>query len=927
MLSATSLGPRLGWATAMAAAFALLWIAVAPSAQGGRLEIAASLLAVLISGLSLRNAAERVRRVRTWVTLGLATWAGSQLAVMLPPSAAGTGYIGPSVALLGGVLVAAGGAYRATLTGRMSGREEATVYLDAAIVAGAASALVLLGFRGLIDDAGNLSLPMVHALLVFTILAGTLLLDLAVLAELRATGAYLVLLGLVIAGGGFVARSIGVSSTIEPLIEATVALGIVVVAAGTATWSDRVDPHPAYARVAAHLRWWLPLAAVVITLLLLFGGGQETGPAAFLTRASVVLVLAGAVVRQSLLVTERGGLLAATRGRSEQLERRLASQRQLLIITERLLVNRERMGVFETVADTLAEVVPYDTLSIYLVDNDGGCLVPILARDEYAEQILASRPALGAGITGDVIANGEAEVINDAAHDPRVAQVPGTPEDEGEAMIVAPIRSHEGVIGALNIYRRSRHFDDDDLELVRLFTNHVAIALENASIHAQLVEAAVTDPLTGLPNRRGFEERIGEALLRRSRARTGVAVLFLDLDGFKLVNDSLGHSVGDDALRAVAQRLRSHARRTETVARLGGDEFAVLCEGAHTEVAASAIASRMIKALADPLVVGGRSILLRASIGVALDRGRSDVTAADLLRDADTAMYLAKRTNPGGLQVHEPSMHSAQLARLELHGELREALAQHALRLAYQPMVDLKTNELVAVEALLRWDRPDGPLDPQELVELAEESGQIVALGAWVRLQACRAARSWPGHVRLSVNIAPRELMEASFAASIEKVLAATGFSPDRLMLEITESVMLADETRAVAALRHLRARGVHVAVDDFGTGYSSLSYLQRLPVDVLKIDRSFVSGLGEEAEKSAIVEATIAFAKALHLSVVAEGIETERQLRHLRTLGCPWGQGFLFMPPVQIEQLAAVLGTLAERRLPVAARTRRDAA
>jgi diguanylate cyclase (GGDEF)-like protein/excisionase family DNA binding protein len=642
------------------------------------------------------------------------------------------------------------------------------------------------------------------------------------------------------------------------------------------------------------------------------------------------LRLAQIVGSQAAVALSNARQLEEMQHRSDALERRVASQRQLLAITERLLVQRERGAVFEAIADTLADVVPHDTLTIYLVDIEAGCLVPILARDEYAEQILASRPGIGSGITGHVIVKGEAEIINDASNDPRVIHVPGTPDDEDESMIVAPIRNADGVVGALNLYRVGRDFNAEDLELVQLFTNHVAIALDNATIHAQLVDAAVTDPLTGLPNRRLFAERIDHALARRERAGSHVAVLFLDVDSFKMVNDGLGHAAGDAVLRGVAQRLRECTRQADTVARLGGDEFGVLLEDIHGEPEAIQAAERLVAALSAPLEIAGRTVRARASIGVAFDRGESDISSVELLRDADTAMYLAKASNRGSFEIFEPAMHTRQLARLQLDGELRDALERGQFSLRYQPIVAFPTGRIVGAEALLRWNHPTRSIGPLEFIELAEESGEIVAIGSWVLLEACRQARHWQRGIRgardlrISVNVSARELVEGAFVEGVEAALKRSKLAPSSLALEITESMMLADETAAIASLRRLRELGVHIVVDDFGTGYSSLSYLKRLPVDGLKIDRSFVEGLGTEREKSAIVRATIALARALGLTVTAEGIENSTQLRRLLALQCDLGQGYHFAPPLEPDAMTALLAERHQYRLPARAANRR---
>jgi diguanylate cyclase (GGDEF)-like protein len=623
-----------------------------------------------------------------------------------------------------------------------------------------------------------------------------------------------------------------------------------------------------------------------------------------------------AIAGQTGLALTNAALLAETSRWSAQLERRLASQRQLLEITERLLATRERDGVFEAVADTLADVVPHDTLTIYLVDREAGCLVPVLARDMYAEQVLATRPLLGQGITGDVIARGEAEVINDANHDPRVVHVPGTPTDEDESMIVAPIHGHDSAVGSLNLYRTGRHFDDDDLELARLFTNHVAIALENAGVHDRLLRAARTDPLTGLPNRRFFTERVEQAIARRTRHGGRLAVLFLDLDGFKLVNDGLGHAAGDVVLAGVGERLRSCLRTEDTVARLGGDEFGILLEDVADADDVLRASARLGEALAAPLAVDGRSWVVAASIGIAVDDGAA-ASADELLRDADTAMYRAKAEGRGAVALFEPAMHAAQVARLELDSALRQSLERHELSLRFQPIVELATGRVAALEALLRWDHPTrGLVSPIEFIPVAEETGQILPIGAWVLREACRTFGAWrrdgiaPVGVRISINTSVRQLVDPGFQAEVERALGDAELAADCLVLEVTESVMLADETTAVAALRRLRDRGVHVAIDDFGTGYSSLGQLRRLPVDEIKIDRSFVDGLGTEREKVAIVRAAIAFAKALDLSVTAEGIETQGQLALLADLRCRYGQGYRFEPPLPGDRAAELLAS-----------------
>jgi diguanylate cyclase (GGDEF)-like protein len=410
------------------------------------------------------------------------------------------------------------------------------------------------------------------------------------------------------------------------------------------------------------------------------------------------------------------------------------------------------------------------------------------------------------------------------------------------------------------------------------------------------------------------EHALAASLLSQSR----LAVLFLDVDGFKLVNDSLGHTAGDEALRAVAARLRECTRDTDTVARLGGDEFAVLCEHIQTEANAIATTERIVAALSKPLSLDGRTVSVRASIGIAMHEVDEHTTAVELLRNADTAMYRAKATNRGSFQVFEESMHAHQLARLQLQADLEKAVQVGQFRLVYQPILDVASLRVVGVEALLRWDHPTRDIQPHEFIKLAEESGHIIGLGRWVRGEACRQAAAWmqedPGArgLSLAVNVSASELVDPGFVDSVSQALQASGLTADHLTLEITESVMLSEETVAIANLRRLRSHGVHVAVDDFGTGYSSLSYLKQLPVDGLKIDRSFIEGLGLERERSAIVRATIAFARALGLVVTAEGIENANQLERLREMGCDRAQGYHFWRPLDAQAMAELLADRA---------------
>jgi diguanylate cyclase (GGDEF)-like protein/PAS domain S-box-containing protein len=429
-----------------------------------------------------------------------------------------------------------------------------------------------------------------------------------------------------------------------------------------------------------------------------------------------------------------------------------------------------------------------------------------------------------------------------------------------------------------------------------------------------LVHTALHDPLTGLPNRALLLDRLGHALARASRNAGQTAVLFLDLDNFKVVNDSLGHLAGDLLLIEAAHRLLASVRATDTVARFGGDEFAVLLEDVSDVSEAVAKAERLANALRQPLEVDGREVRPDVSIGVALSSGGGDVPD-DLLRRADLAMYQAKAAGKGRCSVFEPSMQARADARLELETGLRQALDRGELRVHFQPILALDDGHISGFEALVRWARPGhGLFSPVEFVPVAEDTGLIVPLGEWVLAEACRRLRLWQtryphaADLSVSVNVSPRQLRHSSLVADVARIIQASGLDPACVTLEITESALVQDAEETTRVLHQLKAIGVQLAIDDFGTGYSSLSYLRRLPVDMLKIDRSFVNGLGENERDDAIVRGILELAGTLQLTTTAEGIETDTQLATVRRLGGASGQGFLFARPLPPEDVDTLL-------------------
>jgi diguanylate cyclase (GGDEF)-like protein/PAS domain S-box-containing protein len=436
-------------------------------------------------------------------------------------------------------------------------------------------------------------------------------------------------------------------------------------------------------------------------------------------------------------------------------------------------------------------------------------------------------------------------------------------------------------------------------------------------LEEQLSHQALHDSLTGLPNRALFRDRLGHAITRRGGpvARGGsqnMGILFIDLDDFKVINDTLGHRIGDELLIEVGRRIESAIRPGDTAARLGGDEFTVLLEDLTADDEAGRIADRILAQLGVPFGLEGHEVVVGASIGIAMGDA-SGAEADELLRSADTALYEAKASGKGRHATFRPSMGQKAWHRLELEADLRQALIEDQLRVEYQPIVDLRTGMTVEVEALVRWHHPErGVVPPGDFIPLAEQTGLIAAVGEFVLGTACRDLATWraarPDQATLcvSVNLSPRELGRVDLADLIAATCAAHGLPVSALRLEITEGLQV-DDPASIARLTELRAAGARISIDDFGTGYSSLAYFRKLPIDGLKLDRAFIAALGQAREETAIVTAAIAFAAALGVEVTAEGIETEDQLRALRLLGCQFGQGYLLSRPVGAEVIAAM--------------------
>ena len=560
--------------------------------------------------------------------------------------------------------------------------------------------------------------------------------------------------------------------------------------------------------------------------------------------------------------------------------------------------------------DTGAPVPPHpearaaSVVSAFLDATPGGLV--LLERDGRVALCSAeARRALGLGsdIVGRPLRALLAALGRDRAGDRRVALM----------RIRGPLRRGEPV--SLDLTARGVPLA---LDVTPLAGAGWSVVLEATADRAARLDGGLEDSLTGLPNRLRFGARLAEALARLDRRAEGFAVLAVDLDRFKQVNDTLGHPVGDALLRKVAERLQTAVRPTDTVARFGGDEFAVLQGDVSSDESAAGLARRIVDLLGRAYVIEGQLINIGASVGVAL--ALADGTdPATLIRNADLALYRAKLDGRGTFRFFEPEMDERVQARRRLELDLRRAVAAQEFELVYQPQKNLETDQILGCEALIRWRHPErGIVSPAEFIPLAEEIGLIGSIGEWVLRSACREAARWPDDLTVAVNLSPAQFGNGRIVATVASALAASGLDPRRLELEITEGLLLNDNAANVATLHALRDLGVRIAMDDFGTGYSSLSYLRSFPFDRIKIDRSFVSG-GPSAgscDAMAIVRAVASLGAALGMATVAEGVETAEQMERIRQEGCTDVQGYLISRPISATEIRALFAQQAEAAL-----------
>ncbi len=593
---------------------------------------------------------------------------------------------------------------------------------------------------------------------------------------------------------------------------------------------------------------------------------------------------------------------------NQMLGRRLLLERVSGIQT--LLVRRTRpQEILDLIVASAAELTGSDISVLRHAGPPPGRVATLgacVGLSEEERRLMSDSP--GRGLTRQVLEQGRLIVRDDYQADP--ASNAMLQSNGVSSLMGAPVREGETVVGALLVGSRGagRRYSEAEKAALETFAEHASMALIDARMVADAIHRSLHDPLTELPNRELFSDRLAQAIGRAERASSKVAVLFIDIDRFKTVNDSLGHRAGDGVLIAAAHRLDACLRPGDTVARLGGDEFAILVEDADEELG-QAVADRVLVALERPFAIAGRTVQLSASIGIAV----AGKVGEDPLRDGDLAMYGAKAEGRGRTSVFRPAMRAAVRERLALEAELRGADQRDELFLEYQPIVELTSGRLAMVEALLRWEHPvRGRLEPAAFLQLAEETGAIDPFGRWVIRAACEQARRWqPAAARpipVCVNVSPAQLHAGDIVRAVADALSVTGLRPEALIIELTETVIMQDVVSAVQRLRGLRELGVSLAVDDFGTGYCSLQYLQQFPVDYLKIASPFVADIaGPDADLS-LIRAITDLGISCGLQLIAEGIEYAHQRDQLVEIGCELGQGFLFARPESAQELISRL-------------------
>jgi len=635
------------------------------------------------------------------------------------------------------------------------------------------------------------------------------------------------------------------------------------------------------------------------------------------------LSLVRSMARVIALILATLRTIEGERRQAEEKHRLLVSLRERQRLLETLSVIQRaitRRAPLQHILDAITvgarDLLRDDAAGLYVMDPDNPDVMLLVASTGLPVEL--NRRLWRLALAGTGVASRAArldQLVVDGYDDPAAEQADGQ-ADGGAAAIAAamaaPVHEHSTVVGALALasFTAGRTYTSADREVLSVFAEHVSLALTDARTR-EAMNQAFHDSLTGLASRALFLDRLGHALARATQDRSRLAVVFVDLDRFKNVNDSLGHSAGDTLLIGVADRLRACLGPGDTAARLGGDEFAVLCEACdRDEVVATA--QEIIDRLRAPFLLDGHETFIDSSVGISFNSGGPQ-GAAELIRDADLAMYQAKKKGKGRYEIFHPELRTTFLRNLDIEARLRQALSRGDLVLHYQPMVRLEDGGIAGVEALVRWRSGQHEvIPPDDFIPLAEETGLIVAIDEWVLRQACRQGAAWNRDaarpLAMSVNLSTRQLQQPGLPDLVGRALGAAGLDPAHLILEITESRLMLDADATTARLRQLKALGVRVAIDDFGTGYSSLAYLRQFPADIVKIDKSFVAAAVPRSDGAALARAIIHLGRTLRLTTVAEGVETAAQLDELRAAGCDLAQGFYLSGPAEPDDITRLL-------------------
>ncbi|WP_245908249.1 putative bifunctional diguanylate cyclase/phosphodiesterase [Pseudosporangium ferrugineum] len=584
---------------------------------------------------------------------------------------------------------------------------------------------------------------------------------------------------------------------------------------------------------------------------------------------------------------------------------------------QRLIARRAPLQhILDSITSAAAELLGVEMASLNLLEKDDPSVGSMVSSIGFAPDVLPRMhriPLPSAGVAGLAVLGDELVMVTDYENSP--IAIPDI-RTQLKAVMAVPVHENGAAVGCLTVgtYAGPREWDKPSQDILRAFAEHVSLALTDAQT-LEAMNQAFHDSLTGLASRALFLTRMERAFAAARDARAGVAVVFADLDRFKVVNDSLGHAAGDELLVGVAERITACLRPGDTAARLGGDEFAVLLPLAHDADEAVPVAKRILESLREPFVLAGKETYVSGSVGIAYAAPEEVDAVQELMVRADLAMYQAKKQGKDRVEVFRPELQASFQAGLRLEADLRRAVVRHEFELRYQPIVHLRTGEITGLEALVRWQHPErGLIPPLDFIPLAEETGMIVPIGEWVLREACRQAADWNAQragrrpLTVSVNMSAVQLDQADLPEVVAAALEGGGLPAANLVIELTESLLVDHRPSTLRQLERIKELGVRLAIDDFGTGYSSLAYLRRFPVDIIKIDKSFVDDVGDVPAAAALTLGIIQLGQALSLSTIAEGIEDAGQLLELTDGNCELGQGYYFAEPLTEQAMSDLL-------------------